>query len=141
MVLLLGRTLISWSLAIDERGGHEDLRGSGHRSIIRYVHGRIVLYCSSLPFLCEPETFSRIDPAEVAFARAFYNSWSGNYNESRGPTDGLGAGQTLYCRAQRLGVVNDVFNGVGMHGLIACHPALDQWYDVVPLHHEACSGV
>jgi hypothetical protein len=34
VVLLLERDLISWSLAMDECGGHEDLRGSGHRSVI-----------------------------------------------------------------------------------------------------------
>jgi hypothetical protein len=38
VVLLLEETLISWSLAIDECGGYEDLRGSGHRSVIPYVH-------------------------------------------------------------------------------------------------------
>jgi hypothetical protein len=57
VVLLLGMTLASWSLAIDERGGHQDLRGSGHRSIIPYVHERTGLYCSNLPYLCEPEPF------------------------------------------------------------------------------------
>jgi hypothetical protein len=51
VVLLLERTLVSWSLAVDELGGHEDLRGSGHRSIIPYVHGRTELYCSNLPCL------------------------------------------------------------------------------------------
>ncbi len=34
VVLLLERVLVSWSLAMDERGGHEDLRGSGRRSVI-----------------------------------------------------------------------------------------------------------
>jgi hypothetical protein len=29
VVLLLDRSLVSWSLTIDERGGYEDLRGSG----------------------------------------------------------------------------------------------------------------
>jgi hypothetical protein len=43
--------------------------------------------------------------------------------------------QTLCCRTQRLRVANDVFNGVDMSGLAACQPALDQWYDVVPLRH------
>jgi hypothetical protein len=51
VVLLLERDLISWSLAMDECGGHEDLRGSGHRSVIPYVHERTELYCSSLPYL------------------------------------------------------------------------------------------
>jgi hypothetical protein len=54
VVLLLEGVLVCWSLAMDERGGHEDLRGSGHRSVIPYAHGRIVLYCSSLPCLSLP---------------------------------------------------------------------------------------
>jgi hypothetical protein len=57
VVLLLGRALASWSLAIDERGGHEDLQGSGRQSVIPYVHKRTGLYCSSLPYMCEPKPF------------------------------------------------------------------------------------
>jgi hypothetical protein len=57
VVLLLGMVLASWSLALDEYGGHQDLRGSGRRSVMSYVHGRTVLYCSSLSCLCEPEPF------------------------------------------------------------------------------------
>jgi hypothetical protein len=44
VVLLLERSLVSWSLAMDERGGHEDLRGLGRQSVIPYVHGRTELY-------------------------------------------------------------------------------------------------
>jgi hypothetical protein len=47
VVLLLERTLISWSLAMDERGGHEDLCGSDRWNVIPYVHERTELYCSS----------------------------------------------------------------------------------------------
>jgi hypothetical protein len=54
VVLLWGRHLATWSLAIDEHSGHEGLRGSGHRSVIPYVHGRTELYC---PSLYEPEPF------------------------------------------------------------------------------------
>jgi hypothetical protein len=54
VVLLLEGALVSWSLALDERSGHEDLCGSGRQSVIPYVHGRIELYCSSLPFLSLP---------------------------------------------------------------------------------------
>jgi hypothetical protein len=50
VVLLLEGGLISWSLGMDERGGHEDLRGSSRRSVIPYVHRRTELYCSSLSF-------------------------------------------------------------------------------------------
>jgi hypothetical protein len=48
VVLLLERVLVSWSLAMDEHGGHENLRGSGRRSVIPYVYERTELYCSSL---------------------------------------------------------------------------------------------
>jgi hypothetical protein len=34
VVLLLKRSLFSWLLAINERGGYEDLRGSGRQSVI-----------------------------------------------------------------------------------------------------------
>ncbi len=46
VVLLLEVDLVSWSLAIDECGGYENLRGLDHRSVIPYVHGRccIVVY-------------------------------------------------------------------------------------------------
>jgi hypothetical protein len=58
VVLLLERDLVSWSLTMDESGGHEDLRGLSRRSVIPYVHGRTRLYyssllCLSLP-LCPP---------------------------------------------------------------------------------------
>jgi hypothetical protein len=62
VILLLGRTLASWSLAIDERGGHEDLCGLGRWNVIPYVHGRTGLYCSSLSYRCEPEPFLFSDP-------------------------------------------------------------------------------
>jgi hypothetical protein len=48
------RALVSWSLAMDERGGHEDLCGSGRWSVLPYIHRRIELYCSSLPYLSLP---------------------------------------------------------------------------------------
>jgi hypothetical protein len=51
-------------------------------------------------------------PGEVAHARAFYSSRSGNYNGPRGLTGGLRAGQTLYYRAQRLEVANDILYDV-----------------------------
>jgi hypothetical protein len=51
MVLLLEGALVSWSLAMDEHGGYEDLCGSGHQSVISYVHRRTELYYSSPPCL------------------------------------------------------------------------------------------
>jgi hypothetical protein len=38
---LLERAQVYRMLAPDERSGHQDLRGSGHRSVIPYVHGRM----------------------------------------------------------------------------------------------------
>jgi hypothetical protein len=43
VVLLLERALVFWSLAMDEHGWHEDLRGSSRRSVIPYIHGRMEL--------------------------------------------------------------------------------------------------
>jgi hypothetical protein len=40
--------LVSWSLAMDENGEHEDLCSSSRWNVIPYVHGRMELYCSSL---------------------------------------------------------------------------------------------
>jgi hypothetical protein len=54
VVLLLEGDLVSWSLAMDERGGHEDLRGSGRRCVIPYVYERTELYCLSLSCLSLP---------------------------------------------------------------------------------------
>jgi hypothetical protein len=48
VVLLLERNLISLSLAMDERGGHQDLCDSGRWNVTPYIHGRIDLYYSSL---------------------------------------------------------------------------------------------
>jgi hypothetical protein len=46
VVLLRGRHLASWLLALGERGGHDDLRGSDRLSVIPYVYGRTELYCA-----------------------------------------------------------------------------------------------
>jgi hypothetical protein len=91
VVLLLEGVLVSSSLAIDERGGHKDLRGSDRRSVIPYVYGRTELYCSSL---YEPEPFS--DPCEEVSTRSFYISRPGSYNETRGPTGSPEVVETLY---------------------------------------------
>jgi hypothetical protein len=55
---------------MDEHSALKDLRGSDHRSVIYYVHGRIELYYSSL---YETEPFLFFDPSEVATTRAFYS--------------------------------------------------------------------
>jgi hypothetical protein len=51
MVLLLEGALVSWSLAMNECGGHKDLRGLGRRRVIPYVHGRtrVVMLKPDLP--------------------------------------------------------------------------------------------
>jgi hypothetical protein len=46
VILLWGRSLASWLLALGECGGHGDLRGSSRLSVIPYVHGRTELYCA-----------------------------------------------------------------------------------------------
>jgi hypothetical protein len=51
---LLEGALVSWSLAMDEHGEHEDLCGLDYRSGIPYVHRRTKLYCSILPCLSLP---------------------------------------------------------------------------------------
>jgi hypothetical protein len=101
VVLLLERALVSWSLAMDERSGHEDLHGSGRRSVIPYVHGRTELYCPCLPYLslhiCPPAlTDLSIHPCEEAHARAFYSSRSGSYIETWGLAGGPEVVETLY---------------------------------------------
>jgi hypothetical protein len=48
VVLLWGRFLASWLLALGERCGHGDLRGSGRLSVISCVHGRTELYCAEV---------------------------------------------------------------------------------------------
>jgi hypothetical protein len=46
VVLLRGRSLASWLLALGERSGHSDLCGLGRLSVIPYVHRRTELYCA-----------------------------------------------------------------------------------------------
>jgi hypothetical protein len=46
--LLLGGSLVSWSLPMEEHSAHKNLCGSDRRSIIPYVHRRTELYCSNL---------------------------------------------------------------------------------------------
>jgi hypothetical protein len=48
VVLLWGMSLASWLLALGERSGYNDLRGSDHLSLIPYVHGRAELYCAQV---------------------------------------------------------------------------------------------
>jgi hypothetical protein len=100
VVLLLKKDLVSWLSTMDEHDGHKDLRGSGHQSVIPYVHGvNIVVLLKSGLTRVRLSLFFFFDPLDVASTRAFYTSRSGSYNESQGPTGGIGAGKTLCCRA------------------------------------------
>jgi hypothetical protein len=96
VVLLLEGALVSWSLAMDERGGHEDLHGSDRWSVIPCVHGRTELYCSSLyepdPFLfltlwkwCLPRHFIAQDRVvyNKTWARQVVPKWLKPYIASR----------------------------------------------------------
>jgi hypothetical protein len=64
VVLLLERAFVSWLLAMDEHGGHEDLRGSDRRSVITYAHGRIGVVLLKLalpePALSSADLFSTL---------------------------------------------------------------------------------
>jgi hypothetical protein len=46
VVLLWGRHLASWLIALGECGGHGDLRSLGRLSVIPYVRVRTELYCA-----------------------------------------------------------------------------------------------
>jgi hypothetical protein len=77
VVLLWGRPLASWLLAIDEHSGLEGLHGLGRRSVIHYVHGRTMLYCSSLyepkPFLFSTPQKWRPPEPFIAQGQVVYN--------------------------------------------------------------------
>jgi hypothetical protein len=83
-----------------EHGGHEDLRGLGHQSVIPYVHGEWELYYS-VQFKRWLGSFRVGVPSLLilAFSRAFYSSRAGSYNETQGPTGDPGAGKTLCSMA------------------------------------------
>jgi hypothetical protein len=93
VVLLLGGDLASWMLAMDERGGHQDLYGSGRQSVIPYIHGRMELYYSSLAL---PEPFLFLWPLNLLPARSFYYSRLDSYIETQAPTGGPEVVETLY---------------------------------------------
>jgi hypothetical protein len=75
-------------LPLDERSGHQDLCGAGRRSVIPYVHGRMVVVLFK-HWLFLSVTFSSLEESKrtclvLASARAFYSSRSGSYNEDVG---------------------------------------------------------
>jgi hypothetical protein len=64
---------------MDERGGHEDLRGSGCRSVISYVHRRTELYCAKA---CLARALPFFDLSEEVSTRSFYSSRPGSYKRT-----------------------------------------------------------
>jgi hypothetical protein len=91
VVLLRGRSLAFWLFALDERGGHDDLCGLGHLSIIPYVHGRTELYfCSSLPCL---SLFYFSSPWKWRLPEPFIAQGRVATMSPQGPTGGLGVGE------------------------------------------------
>jgi hypothetical protein len=65
----------------------------------------------------------------------FYSSRPGSHTMTQGPTGGPRVVGSLYSRDYRLEVANDVFNGVGMPGLIvlSCHARSAAWCHTVGL--------
>jgi hypothetical protein len=91
VVLLLERILVSWSLAMDDRSGHQDLCDSGRRSVTPYVHETMALYCSSLalPHVSLSLSSGResvFNPREDVSTWSIYSSRSGSYNETQSLT-------------------------------------------------------
>jgi hypothetical protein len=81
------------SLRIELRkkhGGYEDLRGSGYRSVISYVHGESVVLLS---VRCSSWEFYLVAPVVY---QAFYSQGSGSYTVIQGPTGGPTIVGSLY---------------------------------------------
>jgi hypothetical protein len=68
VVLLLERALVSWLLAMDEYGGHEDLCGSGRRRVIPYIYRRTVVV---LPKPALPESAYLSAPLKWRLSKPF----------------------------------------------------------------------
>jgi hypothetical protein len=67
VVLLLEGALFSWPLAMDERGGYEDLRGSGRRSVIHTSIGEL----SCIARACLSVRKSVFDPVKRCLPGSF----------------------------------------------------------------------
>jgi hypothetical protein len=78
---------------MDELSEHRDLRGSGHWSVITYVHGKecIVLLCLLLSGLRSKRAC--LNPLTT---RPFCSSMSYRYIETRCSTGGLEVVENLY---------------------------------------------
>jgi hypothetical protein len=86
-------------LALDKCSGHQDLRGSGRRSIIPYDYGRmrIILFTSWL-FLSVALSGLKRTCLVLMSTQSFYSSRLASYNETQGLTCGPGAGKTICYR-------------------------------------------
>jgi hypothetical protein len=67
-----------------EYGGHDDLHGSGHRSVISYVHRRmrVVLHCGVQTLASLFRVGVQRILLVLASTRAIYSLRSGSYNET-----------------------------------------------------------
>jgi hypothetical protein len=61
-------------LAMDEHGGHEDLRGSGRWSVTHYVHGESYYIAQAWACECVPES-----KFAYHLPHTFINQAHGNY--------------------------------------------------------------
>jgi hypothetical protein len=91
VVLLWGRSLASWLLAIDEHNGHKGLRDLARRSVIPYIHGRTELYYSSL---YEPKPFLFLTSQKWRPPEPFIAQGRVVYNEPPSPTSDPRAGKS-----------------------------------------------
>jgi hypothetical protein len=84
---------------MDEHDEHLDLRGSGYRSIIPYVHGRdgcCITMCLLKSWLSLLKlSLQRACPDSVV-APSFYSTMQGSYKKTRSPTCGPEVIETLY---------------------------------------------
>jgi hypothetical protein len=106
---------------------HEGLCGSGHRSVISYVHERELYCCVCALFKAE---FNMLAPIVCS---AFYSSRSGSYIVTKGLTCAPGWLDPYIVGHYQLEVANVVFNGVGMSGLVVLprHTQSAVWHRAV----------
>jgi hypothetical protein len=106
---------------------HEGLCGSGHRSVISYVHER-ELYC----YVCAlfKAEFNMLAPIVYS---AFYSSRPSSYIVTKGLTCAPGWLDPYIVGHYQLEVANVVFNSVGMSGLVVlpCHTQSTVWHRAV----------
>jgi hypothetical protein len=90
VVLLWGRPLASWLLALGEHGEHEDLRDSDCLSVMPYVHGRTELYCDQI---CLAWAFFSPAPWKWRLSEPFIAQGRTATMSPQGPTGGPGVGE------------------------------------------------